>query len=511
MNPFLPIDEYIPDGEPHVFGDRIYLFGSHDKEGGDTFCMLDYAGYSAPVHNLTEWKYEGIIYRAAQDPMYSEKYCHLYAPDVVQGKDGRYYLYYALAGPETFTGPIHVAVCDEPVGQYEYYGSVSNPDGTPYTRYITFDPAVLNDDGTIRLYYGWALATDKKEAVMALHSQDKETAAMMREKLIQIEMKMFDKSRDEIESETEGIMGANVVELEDDMLTVRSQPKRIVPGQFDAAGSSFEGHAFFEGSSIRKVGEIYYFIYSSELSHELCYARSRYPDRDFVYGGTIISNGDVGYQGRKAQDRLNMTGNNHGSIEKAGEDWYVFYHRHTHNSSYSRQACAEPIILKDDGTILQVEMTSLGFERGKERLENRAFPASGTYPAAAACNLTNGHMPHLNGKGEKPIPHITHRGEERFITGIENGTQIGYKYFQFHGSVEIRLRVRGTGAGTFQISLGDAVQTGVKYDGCCAKSEEERWEEICGTLCYEGKTTLLLSYQGEGTVELSEITFSEKV
>ena len=40
-NPFLPAWEYIPDGEPHVFGDRVYLFGSHDKEAGETFL---YAG-----------------------------------------------------------------------------------------------------------------------------------------------------------------------------------------------------------------------------------------------------------------------------------------------------------------------------------------------------------------------------------------------------------------------------------------------------------------------------------
>lgn len=40
-NPFLPIYECVPDGEPHVFGDRVYLYGSHDKEGGETFCMLD--------------------------------------------------------------------------------------------------------------------------------------------------------------------------------------------------------------------------------------------------------------------------------------------------------------------------------------------------------------------------------------------------------------------------------------------------------------------------------------
>ncbi len=41
-NPYLPLNEYIPDGEPHVFGDRVYIYGSHDKEDGETFCMLDY-------------------------------------------------------------------------------------------------------------------------------------------------------------------------------------------------------------------------------------------------------------------------------------------------------------------------------------------------------------------------------------------------------------------------------------------------------------------------------------
>lgn len=41
-NPILPLDKYIPDGEPHVFDGRVYLFGSHDREDGNTFCELDY-------------------------------------------------------------------------------------------------------------------------------------------------------------------------------------------------------------------------------------------------------------------------------------------------------------------------------------------------------------------------------------------------------------------------------------------------------------------------------------
>ena len=55
FNPYTPINEYVPDGEPHVFGDRVYIYGSHDKENGDTFCMLDYVTYSAPVDNLRDW------------------------------------------------------------------------------------------------------------------------------------------------------------------------------------------------------------------------------------------------------------------------------------------------------------------------------------------------------------------------------------------------------------------------------------------------------------------------
>ena len=66
-NPYLPINEYIPDGEPHVFGDRVYVYGSHDKEGGYTFCMQDYVVYSAPVNDLSDWRYEGVSYKASQD------------------------------------------------------------------------------------------------------------------------------------------------------------------------------------------------------------------------------------------------------------------------------------------------------------------------------------------------------------------------------------------------------------------------------------------------------------
>ena len=89
-NPFLPLNTCIADGEPHVFGNRGYLFGSHDMPTGDTYCMLDYEFWSAFVDNLSEWSCKGISYCASQDPLYGEKLKYMYAPDVVQGNDGRF-------------------------------------------------------------------------------------------------------------------------------------------------------------------------------------------------------------------------------------------------------------------------------------------------------------------------------------------------------------------------------------------------------------------------------------
>lgn len=411
-NPFLPLYEYIPDGEPHVFGDRVYHYGSHDKEGGDTFCMLDYVCYSAPVDDLTDWRYEGVIYQAKQDPRYPAPQ-YMYAPDVVQGNDGRYYLYYCMGGDygqEGYQGPVSVAVCDTPAGQYEYLGVVKNPDGSPMLKYICFDPAVLNDDGTIRLYYGTQYDYEERDDFLT------------NDFYLQDEIQMFGRSREEILSYPDSIMGPVMAVLSDDMLTVKEEAKHIIP--YRVKGTSFEAHPFFEGSSMRKVGRKYYFIYSSWQNHELCYATSDQPDRDFVFGGTIISNGDIGYRGRDTQHKLNMTGTTHGSIIEINGQWYVFYHRLTHKSDYSRQACAEKIRILEDGSIPQAEMTSCGLNDGP-------LSAEGTYPAVIACNLTNGHMPHgSNSVFQISFPNVTHKGQERFIAEIEDNTLIGYKYFE---------------------------------------------------------------------------------
>lgn len=484
VNPFLPLSEYIPDGEPHVFGDRVYLFGSHDKEAGETFCMLDYMGWSAPVGDLGNWTCSGSIYSAKQDPLYDPvKMPHMYAPDVVRGNDGRFYLYYCLsgfAGKGGYSNPVSVAVCDTPDGKYEYLGVVRNSDGIPMWRYVCFDPAVINDNGTIRLYFG--TTAPWLDAIPFKHVREKAYA------------KNFGRTIEQLRSVPNGITGAYCATLADDMLTVVDGPRRI---DTSITGEDYKNHSFFEGSSIRKDKDTYYFIYSSVNNHELCYATSKYPDRDFVYGGTIVSNGDVYYQGRQPKDRLNHTGTNHGSIECVNGQWYVFYHRLTHQSDYSRQACAEKITILPDGSIPQVEITSCGLNTGPLKGE-------GTYPAAICCNLTNGKMRHgSNNKKTYDAPMVMSRNGERFVGNIGKKTLIGYKYFALEGDMKLQLIQRGTFNGTVCV-LTEADGNPVAE---IPVTPAEVWRNFEARFTIrKGNYPIYLRFVGKGKADLLEFT-----
>ena len=480
FNPYMPLNEYVPDGEPHVFGDRVYVFGSHDKENGEAFCMLDYVCYSAPVTDLRAWRYEGVIYKAQNEPNY-ERFPYMFAPDVVRGNDGRYYLYYSSARhyPDC-SYVLSVAVCDTPAGKYEFLGYVKNPDGTVLTDGVIFDPGLINDNGTIRLYYG--MQWDFEE------NMDTESA-------ISKQMEMFRKTREEVINGGNGVMGAFHVTLCDDMLTVKERPRRILPRY--TKGTDFEAHPFFEASSVRKINGKYYFIYSSFNGHELCYATSNYPDRDFVYGGVIVSNGDIGINGRAEKDKLMRTGNNHGGIECINGHWYVFYHRHTTKTELSRQGCAEKIEILPDGTIPQVEITSCGLNGGP-------IVANDTYPAVICCNLTNGKMP----RGqcvEQILPHIICKNEERFISEIENGTLIGYKYFLVEGVCEFSIKYRtcmGVPRGKISVFLGDTLAEKINIE------PQNSWHtEKTKIDAPVGVYPLYLRYDGQGYIDLLEIGF----
>lgn len=249
---------------------------------------------------------------------------------------------------------------------------------------------------------------------------------------------------------------------------------------------------------MRKFGDTYYFIYSPrECNHELCYATSKYPDRDFTFGGVLISNGDIELNGRLPRDRVARTGNNHGSIEYINGEYYIFYHRQTHKDDYSRQGCAEKIKMEADGSFKQVEITTSG-------LNNGPLKAQGTYPAVICCNLTNGNMPH--DECHDIYPHITNNGDERYIAEIENGTLIGYKYFEFNETAKVGIVYRNgykEPNGKILVRLGEKYT--YKYEINTPSTKE--WTKAEAIVHIDGTAPLFLEYQGEGAIEIKEIYF----
>ncbi|MBP5358369.1 MAG: family 43 glycosylhydrolase [Treponema sp.] len=486
FNPYLPSWEYVPDGEPHVFGDRVYVYGSHDLAHGSVFCLGDYVCWSAPIDDLSDWRYEGVSFHRLDDPANKDGRMVLYAPDVTQGPDGRFYLYYAY-DKVSF---VSVAVSDSPAGPFKFYGYVHYKDGSRLGErkgdQVQFDPAVLTEGERTYLY-----------TAFCGHKMKDRIAAM-----------------------------ATV--LGPDMMTIEEEPRFIVPGDNyvldaekarEAAGEfecpydfgstdnwkGFKDHEFFEASSIRKIGDKYYFIYSSAPMHELCYAVSSSPTGGFVYGGVIVSNCDLHIGTYKAPDMPAAYGaNNHGGIECINGRWYIFYHRHTNGTWFSRQGCAEEIKVADDGKIAQVEITSCGLNGGPLKGE-------GEYPAYIACNLFT----------EKPsiyvadgFPRVTQDGCDRedgtpfeekdtsYITGIVSGTTIGFKYFDFKGVKKIGIKTRAYIHGDFEVStsIDGPVLGKITVDN------SNFWEEASADISIpDGVSALYLKFTGTGNGQLKSI------
>lgn len=464
FNPYLPSWEYMPDGEPYVFNDRVYVFGSHDRFNGYVYCLNDYVCWSAPVSDLTDWRYEGVIYRKTDDPFNPDGAMCLYAPDVTVGPDGRYYLYYVLDKVSV----VSVAVCDKPAGKYEFYGYVHYPDGTRLGErpgdQPQFDPAVLTEGDRTYLYTGFCAPGDT--------------------------------SRN----------GAMVTVLGPDMLTVLEEPVFVVPSAPYSRGTGFEGHEFFEAPSIRKRGDTYYFVYSSVVMHQLCYATSKSPVGGFVYGGVIVSNNDLGIAAYKPSEMpMYYGGNNHGSIIEINGEWYIFYHRHTNGTNFSRQGCLEKIYIQEDGSIPQVEMTSCGPNGGP-------LKGKGEYPAYIACNLfCKDESPYTDFTGawmNNQFPKITQDGrdgdeEPGYIANMKDSATAGFKYFDCQGIRKVKIRVRGYADGAFEVKTswnGEVL-------GSIPVSYTNIWKEYTADITIpDGIQALYFTYKGGGSASLASFT-----
>ncbi len=411
VNPYLPSWEYVPDGEPYVFGDRVYVYGSHDFFNGDVYCMGDYVCWSAPVSDLGDWRYEGVIFRKDQEPGNDDLQGNLYAPDVAIGPDGRYYLYYSISNDCT----VSVAVCDTPAGKYEFYGHVHYADGTLLGKREgddpQFDPGVLREGDKTYLYTGFCGFKDPNRH------------------------------------------GPMCTVLGPDMITIVEDPVFIAKSSaYSSEADSYFGHEFFEAPSIRKKGEYYYFIYSSIKFHELCYMMSKNPKEGFEYKGVLVSGGDLHIDSYKSAEKCAYyTANNHGSMVQINDDWFIFYHRHTNGTNYSRQGCFEKLTPNEDGTFKQAEMTSC--------CSLKPLAGKGEYPTYIACNLFNDiDMTYVAWSGwmDDRFPKITQEGGDGdenygYIANMRDSATAGFKYFDCKGIKKVSVKTKGYANGELQV------------------------------------------------------------
>ena len=442
-NPYLPLWEHIPDGEPYVFEDpdnpgkeRVYIYGSHDSRITD-YCGMELVVWSASTDDLNHWRYDGEILRVNKnskgEPFDSAGTADvLFAPDVtlVTAPDGTktYYLY-----PNDQVGPRNglIAKSNRPDGPFEVCNwNADNPevcDGV-----LRFDPAVfVDDDGRVYGYWGFerSYGAELDPATMATVKPD-----------------------------------AKVVE---DMVSGKNQP-----GDF----------RFFEASSIRKIKDKYVFIYSRwtkdgefglpDTNYTLAYAYSDKPLGPWTYGGTIIDG-----RGRETNEQgetiasATVSGNTHGSICQINGQWYVFYHRQSGLNEFARQAMVAPIDVEvEEGpggkvSISEGEYNSEGFSLdGLDPLERHS--------AGIACWLTGpkvaehqwpnnkfygSYVEASYGTDDKfDAPYALRNNTNRVVNNTD-GSIVGYKYFNFTATkdksgLQLLLRLIPEGVdGTIQV------------------------------------------------------------
>jgi len=496
QNPYLPMWEYIPDGEPYVFEDpdcpgryRVYVYGSHDNLITE-YCGKDQVVWSAPVEDLSAWRYDGIIFVSKKDAQGNDLHPDgsgdvLYAPDVAvrKEKDGktRYYLY-----PNNQNGGRQnmMAVSERPDGPFEVFNwSKDNPACTEGV--LGFDPAVfVDDDGRVYGYWGF--------------------------------QKSFGAELDPVTMATVK-PGTEIVE---DMVSNCRQE-----GVF----------RFFEASSIRKIEDKYVFVYSRVTSdgefglypsnNTLAYAYGDSPLGPFKYGGTLIdARGRDTDEDGKVIPTASAHGNTHGSILLINGQWWVFYHRQTGTNQFSRQAMVAPIevsVQKGKGGKVEItegECTSEGFRtQGLDPLckTPAGWVSYYTNPKGIGEKFPDFHFTgsYIKSTRSNPDSYEGPFNQKMPYCPVINNTArsvVGYKYFKFDdiagaGKVFLKLHLipQGTDGritvmvGGPSVSKGGRKIAGIILDGSAQKSLTEVTVPCTGYKGLTGKQPLFFRFESE--------------
>ena len=443
QNPYLPLWEHLPDGEPRVFEDpdnpgkyRAYIIGSHDITY-TAYCGNDIRMWSAPVEDLSQWRDEGPIFSYYVNGQWDT----MFAPDLVEIKDratGKktYYLY-----PHSRGWRRVAMVCkgDRPNGPFTPVNL--NEAGTECVpgSLIDFDPSVfveyINDkkdkdyEKGYRAYvfYGFRHSTAYELDQDNMYSMRKGTE--LHDYFIPA-------------SERYGVV------LDPPGTEYPSLYKGQNPGDFN----------FFEASSIRQVGNKYVMVFSGysgpdyglgSTNSALRYAFGDTPLGPWRSGGVLVdSRGVVPNEDGTHLTGTNAAHNTHGSLQEINGQWYVFYHRPPRGFGNARQAMVAPVKIEwdkkkvaDGGTVritgydpftkdnkwtasASDGTTYTGAEVTSEGFQIFGLPPYQYYSAGIACYMTGNDW--LQDNHDVWNNHMD-------LAGITNKGVIGFKYFGFGG------------------------------------------------------------------------------
>ena len=450
QNPYLPVWEHLPDGEPRVFEDpdqpgklRAYIIGSHDVTY-TAYCGPDIRMWSAPVENLSQWRDEGPIFTW----FVSGQWDTMFAPDLVETIDkatGKktYWLYPHSRGWRRV--PM-VCKSDRPNGPFTPVNLTE--DGTQCLpgSLIDFDPSVFIETITNKKDKDF----DKGFRAYVFYGFQHSTACEL--------------DQNTMYSKREG------TELIDPFIPASSADGRLLDKEGSVYKALYDGQNpldfnFFEASSIRQVGNKYVMVFSGYSGKEyglgntnsaLRYAFGDTPLGPWRSGGVLVdSRGVVLNEDGSQLITTNAGHNTHGSLQEINGQWYVFYHRPPRGFGYARQAMVAPVKITWDkkpvakGGVVKITAYDpytkdnvwtakaangneyTGAEVTSEGFQIFGLPPYQYYSAGLACFMTGG-----TNSNEWMQDNFDVWNNSMDLAGITNGGIIGFKYFGFGGLAE---------------------------------------------------------------------------
>lgn len=407
-NPLLPLDIHIPDSEAHVMPDgTLYLYGSFD-EREDLYCSDRYHVVSTP--DLEHWTIHDVSLTGQEVPWFNN-------PDAPKypGIDWTH--------PTPFIKKMLENMIADGEGMKEQFEKAEEGEKPP----LLFAPDCVERNGKYYLYF---CMMDDSEGVAISDRPEGPFTNPIQLPCGGIDPAIF------IDDDGQayyywGQLFSHGVKMNEDMISF--DENEVVNDLVTE-----EEHCFHEGSSMRKIGDTYYYVYADMERGKptsLGYSTGKSPLGPFTYQGIIIDNDHCDPE----------SWNNHGSIECVDGQWYVFYHRCSRGTQHYRRVCAEPITINPDGTIDEVKMTSQGL--------GAPFAPGETMMGYQACEL---HGKVYIGVEERFTDSNGKCYEEKLMN-LQSGDRIHFRYVKSDADwSKIRLTTTGSGKITVRMN-GDAV------------------------------------------------------